>query len=78
MEDKAKDKLEEDDKTKVLDAVKDAQEWLDENGDAEADDLKDKLKDLEDVVSPIFAKLYKAGGGGEGGAGGAPEDHDEL
>lgn len=58
--------------------MKDAQEWLDENGDAEADDLKDKLKELEDVVSPIFAKLYQGKGAPGGGEGGEPEDHDEL
>ena len=81
VEDKAKDKLSDDDKKKVLDAVKEAQEWVEENGDAEADEFKDRLKDVEDVVSPIFAKLYKDGGapgGGAGGEGGEPEDHDEL
>ncbi|KAI8475240.1 MAG: luminal binding protein [Monoraphidium minutum] len=78
VEDKAKDKLSDEDKTKVLDAVKEAQEWVEENGDAEADEYKDRLKDLEDVVSPIFAALYKGAGGPSGAPGGEPEDHDEL
>lgn len=34
VEDKMKDKMEEDDKEKISDALKEAQEWLDENGDA--------------------------------------------
>lgn len=46
----------------MLDAVKEAQEWLEENSDAEADEYKDRLKELEDVVQPIFAKV--GGGGG--------------
>ncbi|KAI8474988.1 MAG: binding protein 1 [Monoraphidium minutum] len=78
VEDKAKDKISAEDKTKVLDAVKEAQEWVEENGDAEADEYKDRLKDLEDVVSPIFAALYKGAGGPGGAPGGEPEDHDEL
>jgi heat shock protein 5 len=81
VEDKAKDKISADDKKKVLDAVKEAQEWVEENPDAEADEYKDRLKDAEDVISPIFAKLYKDGGAPGGGGGGgdeAPEDHDEL
>ncbi|GBF99631.1 hypothetical protein Rsub_12310 [Raphidocelis subcapitata] len=77
VEDKAKDKISDEDKKKVSDAVKEAQEWLEENGDAEADEYKDRLKELEDVVSPIFAKLYQ-GGAGAGGSSDEPEDHDEL
>jgi TRAP-type C4-dicarboxylate transport system substrate-binding protein len=49
--------LSDEDKKKVLDAVKEAQEWVEENSDAEADEYKDRLKDAEDVVSPIFAKV---------------------
>ena len=70
----------EDDKKKVLDAVKEAQEWVDENSDATAEEYNDKRKEIEDVAGPIMAKLYQAGGGA-GGAGGAGDDlgdHDEL
>jgi len=80
VEDKAKDKVSEDDKKKVLDAVKEVQEWVDENSDATADEYNDKRKEIEDVAGPIMAKLYQAGGGA-GGAGGAGDDlgdHDEL
>jgi len=52
-----------------MDAVKEAQEWVEENSDADADEYKDRLKDVEDVVSPIFAKVGGYGGGWLGGRG---------
>lgn len=42
VEDKLKDKISEDDKEKVQAAIKEAQEWLEENHDADADEYKDK------------------------------------
>ncbi len=48
-EDKLKDKLSEEEKKTVLDAVKEGMEWLDENSDAEADEYKDKLKEVRGV-----------------------------
>jgi hypothetical protein len=72
----------------VVDAVKEALEWLEERGsaeDADPEDINDKRKELEDVVQPIMAKIYAAGGGkggaGGGGGGGSSDDadsHDEL
>ncbi len=55
----------------------DALEWLDDNQDAEEDDYREKLKEVEDTCSPIVSAAYQAGGG----AGGDDEDldsHDEL
>lgn len=46
VEDKAKDKVSAEDKKTVVDAVKEALEWLEENADADADELKDKLKEV--------------------------------
>jgi molecular chaperone DnaK (HSP70) len=46
VEDKAKDKVSAEDKKTVLDAVKEALEWVEENTDAEADEFKDKLKEV--------------------------------
>jgi len=72
------DKLDEGDRKKVVEAVKEALEWLEERGaDADPDDVNDRRKELEDVVQPIMAKIYAAGGGPGGGGDGA-DSHDEL
>jgi len=79
VEDKLKDKIEQEDKDKVLEAVKEALEWMEENSDAEAEEYKDKLKEVEDVCNPIVSAAY--GKGGEEGGASADEDlgdHDEL
>jgi len=48
IEDKEKlaDKLEDDDKSTIKDAVTDASDWLNANSDAEKDDFEEKLKEL--------------------------------
>ncbi|GMH34446.1 hypothetical protein BSKO_02280 [Bryopsis sp. KO-2023] len=79
IEDKLGEKLEEDDKTKVTEAVQEALEWLDENPDADVDEYKERLKEVEDICQPIVAAAYQAGGG-EGGGDDEDlgDDHDEL
>ena len=72
--DKLAEKLEEDDKSKIKDAITDAQDWLNANQDAEKDDFEDKLKELQSTCDPIIAKVYQ-GQGGQGQAGG--EENDE-
>lgn len=73
--DELAEKLDEDDKTTILDAVKDGEAWLSANPEADAENVKEKHKEIEDVCRPIVQKLYGAGGapppGGEA-------DHDEL
>lgn len=61
VEDKEKlaNKLDEDDKEKILDALQEAQEWLNSNDDAEKEDLESHLKDLQSICDPIIAKVYK-------------------
>eukprot|EP01055_Gregarina_sp_Pseudo9_P005781 Gregarina_sp_Pseudo_9__5780@NODE_860_length_2123_cov_269_570058_g808_i0_p1_GENE_NODE_860_length_2123_cov_269_570058_g808_i0NODE_860_length_2123_cov_269_570058_g808_i0_p1_ORF_typecomplete_len658_score251_37HSP70/PF00012_20/3_2e129MreB_Mbl/PF06723_13/2_3e28MreB_Mbl/PF06723_13/1_8e03PilM_2/PF11104_8/21PilM_2/PF11104_8/6_4e06StbA/PF06406_11/2_1e06StbA/PF06406_11/1e02DDR/PF08841_10/0_00058DDR/PF08841_10/5_7Hydantoinase_A/PF01968_18/3_7Hydantoinase_A/PF01968_18/0_063PpxGppA/PF02541_16/0_017PpxGppA/PF0 len=77
--DKLGNKLEEDDIQAIKEAVKDGEEWLQENGDADVDEIKDKQSEIEKVVNPIIQKLYPAAGGPR-----ADEDddddasHDEL
>jgi len=88
IEDKEKlgGKIDDDDKTTIEDAVKEALEWLDENPQASADEYKDRLKELEGVTNPIVTKLYGAAGAGgmpdmgEGFPGGDDDlpDHDDL
>lgn len=73
--DKLADKIDPDDKEKIQDAVAEALEWLDDNQDAEVDEYKEKLEELEEIAQPILAAAYQAGGGDE------EEDivdHDEL
>jgi endoplasmic reticulum chaperone BiP len=76
VEDRLKEKLSEDDKSTVLDAVKGGLEWLEEHSDADADAFEEKLKDITDVCDPVIAKVYQA----DDGAGDAPGDDssDEL
>merc|ERR1711998_281128 len=72
VEDKEKlaEKLSDADKSSIKDALTDAQDWLNANGDAEKDDFEDKLKELQSTCDPIISKVYQATGG-QGGAGGA-------
>ena len=75
--DKLADKVDESDKEQVLEAVQEALDWMDENQEAEADEYKEKLKELEDVCNPIVSQAYQ----GEGGEDEDDEDlgdHDEL
>ncbi|KAF2201912.1 heat shock protein 70 [Delitschia confertaspora ATCC 74209] len=75
-------KIEEDDKETILEAVKETQDWLEENAaTANAEDFEEQKEKLSGVAYPITSKLY----GGAGGAGGMPdygddadEGHDEL
>lgn len=80
--DKIKGKISDDEKKTVLDAVQDALSWMDENSEAEADEINDKRKEVEDVVNPIVAKIYGGEGGAPGGGGddddGDLGDHSEL
>lgn len=59
------------DKEKLEKLVSETIEWLDANQLAEVDEFEHKKKELEEVASPIFAKIYQAAGGAPG-AGGMP------
>ena len=77
VEDKEKlaEKLAEEDKTTIQNAIKEHQEWLSANPEAEQEDYETHLKDLQGICDPIIAKVYKqAGGPGQGAE--APEDPD--
>ena len=80
-DDKKGGKLSEEDKQAVTDGVNAAIEWIESNPDAEKQEYDDKYHELEQIVQPIFSKLYGAGAGGAGGEGGADEEmpqHEEL
>nr|CCA24936.1 luminalbinding protein 3 precursor putative [Albugo laibachii Nc14] len=81
VDEKLAEKIEEDDKETVTNAVQDALDWLEDNQEADKADFEAKQKEVEKVVNPIMAKLYQGGAGG--GAAGEEEeeeeeDHDEL
>merc|ERR1711907_35673 len=80
------EKISEEDKKTVLDAVEEGIKWTDGNVNADEEAFKTKQKEIEGICNPIMSKLYGAGGapgGGPGGAGGAPggeapPSHEEL
>merc|ERR1719451_258780 len=62
------DKLEADEKSTVMDAVKEGQSWLDSNTEADVDEIKQKEQEIKDICAPIMSKYYgQAGAGGGGG-----------
>merc|ERR1719397_1312363 len=68
-------------KEKIEEIVNEKISWLEENQEADADELKAQKKEMEDIIQPIIAKLYQGAGGapGEGeeeGEGG--EDDEDL
>merc|ERR1719272_1189566 len=70
------EKMDSEEKEKIMDALKDGQSWLDSNPEADAEDIKEKHKEVEGICAPIVSKYY--GQGGAGGGGGAEEDEDEA
>merc|ERR1712070_1207761 len=75
------EKLDSEEKEKIMDALKDGQSWIDSNPEADAEEVKEKHKEVEGICAPIIPKYYGAGGGGGGDAGGDEDEeeaHDEL
>merc|ERR1711920_794942 len=77
------DKIGDDDKDTIEKALEEANEWLDDNQDAEKEDFEEKLKEVQEVCSPIISKVYRESGGAPGGGDdfGGDDDldgHDEL
>jgi len=69
-------KLDEDQKSIIDEAVKEVIEWLDENPTAEKEDYEEKQKELQNKVNPIISKVYQQGGAGGGEAGGEEVDEE--
>merc|ERR1712138_72467 len=75
------EKIGEDEKETVMDAIKDGQSWLDSNPEADAEEIKEKQKEIEGICAPIVSKYYGQGAGAGGDAGAEEEEdeaHDEL
>ena len=69
VEDKEKGigaKLTDDEKETITNALKEAQDWLNANQEAEKDEYETHLKDLQKVCDPIIGKLYQQQGGQPG------------
>merc|ERR1711976_154260 len=73
--DKLADKLSEEEKETVLDAVKEAREWLDSNHNATKDEFEEKQKHVEGICGPIVSKGY--GGQQPGGEGAGDYENPE-
>ena len=71
--DKLAEKISEEDKSSIKDALTDASDWLNANSDAEKDDFEDKLKELQRVCDPIISAVYQSQGGQ-----GQDEDDEEF
>ncbi|KAF5134542.1 Endoplasmic reticulum chaperone BiP [Metarhizium anisopliae] len=70
-------KIDEEDKETIIDAVKEATEWLDEHGaDASAEDFEEQKEKLSNVAYPITSKMY--GGDAPGSQEEESDFHDEL
>merc|ERR1719199_155446 len=72
------EKLDDEEKEQIQKALKDGQEWLSANPEADAEEIKEKHKEVEGVCAPIVSKHM---GGAAGGASQEDEDddaHDEL
>jgi heat shock protein 5 len=55
---KLADKLSDDDKETINEAIDDAQSWLASNPEASKEDYQDKLKEVEKICNPIVSKVY--------------------
>ena len=60
------DKIGDDDKEAIEKALEEANEWLDDNQEAEKEDFDEKLKEVQDACSPIISKVYRESGGAPG------------
>ena len=61
MEQRVKEKLSAEDRSKADDKVKETLEWVDRNTLASKEEFEDKLKDAESVINEIMMKLYQQG-----------------
>ena len=70
-------KLTEDEKETISNALKEAQDWLNANQEAEKDEYDTHLKDLQKICDPIIGKLYQQQGGQPGSGPSEDADNEE-
>ncbi|CAM9872783.1 unnamed protein product [Heterosigma akashiwo] len=66
------DKLSAADKEELESTINDALDWLDDTPEGDAQDYKDKQKEVEQIASPIMKELYQ----GQAPSGGRDDDDD--
>jgi len=69
----AADNLSASDKKELEDMIDETLDWMDENPEADADEYKEKQKEVEQVANPIMRNMYAGGAGGSG-----DEDYDDF
>jgi heat shock protein 5 len=72
-ESKVGGKISEEDKETITTALNEANDWLDENQNADKDEFEAKLKTVQEVCNPIISQLYQ-----QGGMGGGDEDLGDM
>jgi heat shock protein 5 len=70
--------IEEEDKETLEEAVQSALDWLDENGEADLEDMKDRRLDFDDETQPILARIEAAREEQEDEDYEDEDEHDEL
>merc|ERR1711998_712910 len=57
-DEKMKDKIEEEDREALQEALKEVTDWLDDNQNADKEDFEARQKEFEEKVKPIMSKFY--------------------
>ena len=71
-------KIDDDDRKTLLALIKETTEWTETEGqNATAEELEEKLSEVQAVVNPITSKLYESGSGFSGSDGYGPGEDDE-
>merc|ERR1712080_701521 len=70
-------KLSAEETAKIEEVINEKIAWMEENQDADADEMKAQKKEMEDIVQPIIAKLYQGQGGAPPGGEEEGEDDEE-
>lgn len=60
--DKLADKLDEDDKSTIQDAITETEDWLNSNDEADKDAIEEQMKELQAICDPIIATIYNSQG----------------
>ncbi|KAL1780491.1 heat shock cognate 70 kDa protein [Sigmodon hispidus] len=66
-DEKKRDKINDEDKQKILDKCNEIISWLNKNQTAEKEEFEHQQKELEKVCNPIITSLYQSAGGMLGG-----------